>query len=120
MFDDDTSAGCPTPCNVSLPAGRHTVAIRAEGYRPAVRVFSIPHDTGLITNLEKAEGTLVLATDPPGLTVILDGVEQSRKTTATFALSVGQHKVELVHGAERRELTVEIRDGVTTAQTVKW
>ena len=35
-------------------------------------------------------------------------MEQSRKTTATFALSVGQHKVELVHGTERRELTVEI------------
>ncbi len=120
VFDQKSSTECKTPCTLTLPAGRHSVALRADGYRMALRTFNVPQDSGLIVNLEKAEGTLVLASDPPGLTVILDGREQARRTTATFVLPAGPHKVELLNGQERREMSVEIRDGVTTAQTVKW
>jgi len=120
VFDEEPATECHTPCTVTPPAGRHSVVVRAEGYRSELRTFTIPGATGQIVNLDRAQGFLTLATDPPGLTVFLDGKEQARKTTATFTLPIGTHRVELLNGTDRRELSVEIRDGVYTAQTVKW
>jgi hypothetical protein len=117
---DKNEMQCTVPCTVTLTAGRHTLLVRSAGYRDASRIIEIPRDPGLIVNLERMIGTLSLITNPAGLTVIIDGQEQSRKTPATFSLVPGPHRVEVVRGTERHALAVEIHDGSTIERSVDW
>jgi serine/threonine protein kinase len=120
VFDGDSARKCATPCNISLPPGRHTFLVTSAGYRDVQRIIDIPHDAGLIVNLERMSGTLHVTTNPSGLAVLIDGQEQPRKTPATFVLLPGQHRVEVVKGTEKQEFTVEIHDGSTITRTVDW
>ena len=119
-FDGSSDIKCRTPCTIALPAGRHTFIATAAGYRESRRILEIPHDTGFIVNLERMVGTLNLVTTPPGLTVLLDGQEQTGKTPAVFQLPPGPHHIELVKGADHQAFQVEIHDGSTVTRTVEW
>lgn len=112
-FDHDPSLKCATPCSMTLPAGRHTFVVQSPGYRDAYRIIDIPRDSGLIVNLERLAGLLTVSTNPSGLTILIDGQEQGRKSPATFSLPPGQHTLEIVKGTERHPLQVDIRDGST-------
>ncbi len=120
VFDSDPARKCTTPCNISLAAGRHTFLVTSAGYRDVQRIIDIPHDAGLIVNLERMSGTLHVNTTPSGLVVLIDGQEQPRKTPASFVLLPGPHRIEVVKGAEKQEFTVEIHDGATITRTVDW
>jgi len=118
IFDKNAALKCVTPCILTLPAGRHTFLVQSAGYRDAQRIIDIPHDSGLIVNLEKMSGMLTLNTNPPGLAIVIDGQEQARKSPATFVLLPGPHNVEIIKGSERHRISVEIHDGTTIEQNV--
>ena len=120
VFDGNAGLKCTTPCNLNLAMGRHTLLLKNAGYREAQRVFTLPSDPGLIVNLEATVGTLSLVTNPPGLTVIIDGQEQSRKTPANFPLAVGEHRVQVLRGSEKQEFTAQIRDNVVSQKNIDW
>ena len=119
-FDGNAELKCTTPCNLNLAMGRHTLLVKNAGYRDAQRVFSLPNDPGLIVNLEATAGMLSLVTNPAGLTVIIDGQEQTRKTPANFSLSVGEHRVQVLRGSEKQEFTAQIRDNVVSQKNIDW
>ncbi len=119
-FDGNAELKCTTPCNLNLAMGRHTLLVKNAGYREAQRVFNLPSDPGLIVNLEATLGTLSLVTNPAGLTVIIDGQEQTRKTPANFALAVGEHRVQVLRGSEKQEFTAQIRDNVVSQKNIDW
>ncbi len=120
VFDGNAEMKCTTPCNLNLAMGRHTLLVKNAGYREAQRVFTLPNDPGLIVNLEATAGMLSLVTNPAGLTVIIDGQEQSRKTPANFSLPVGEHRVQVLRGAEKQEFTAQIRDNVVSQKNIDW
>jgi serine/threonine-protein kinase len=120
VFDGNAEIKCTTPCNLNLAMGRHTVLVKNAGYREAQRVFTLPSDPGLIVNLDATVGTLSLVTNPAGLTVIIDGQEQARKTPANFPLAVGEHRVQVLRGAEKQEFTAQIRDNVVSQKNIDW
>ena len=120
IFDGDASRKCTTPCNISLPAGRHTFLVRSAGYRDVQRIIDTPHDAGLIVNLERMSGMLHVISNPVGLAVMIDGQQQAMKTPATFVLLPGTHKVTVVKGTEKQDFTVEIHDGSTISRTIDW
>ena len=120
VFDGDAARKCTTPCNISLPAGRHTFLVRSAGYRDVQRIIDTPHDAGLIVNLERMSGTLHVISNPPGLAVQIDGQPQPTKTPATFVLLPGTHKVTVVKGTEKQDFSVEIHDGSTISRTIDW
>ena len=119
-FDGNAELKCTTPCNLNLAMGRHTLLVKNPGYRETQRVFTLPSDPGLIVNLEATAGMLSLVTNPPGLTVIIDGQEQTRKTPANFSLPVGEHRVQVLRGAEKQEFTAQIRDNVVSQKNIDW
>ena len=100
--------------------GRHTLVVKNQGYRDAQRVFSLPSEPGLIINLEAAAGALRLVTNPAGLTVIIDGQQQARKTPADFTLPVGEHRIQVLRGTEKQDFTVQIRDNVVSQKNIDW
>jgi serine/threonine-protein kinase len=114
----DGSERCTAPCSVTLSMGRHTFVAHLAGYREAQRIIDIPRDTGLIVDLTRATGTLSLISVPPGLTVFVDGQEQSQKTPAHLTLNVGQHKIQVATGAIKQEFTVDVHDGSLITRTV--
>ena len=120
VFDGNTELRCTTPCSLNLPLGRHTLVVNSKGYREAQRVFNLPSEPGLIINLEATMGTLSLLTKPAGLAVIIDGQEQTRKTPADFSLSVGEHHVQVLRGAEKQEFSAQIRDNVVSQKSIEW
>jgi hypothetical protein len=83
-------------------------------------VFRLPDDPGLIVNMTARSGTLSVVSTPPGLAIFIDGQEQARKTPASLTLPVGTHRVQVVKGDDRQDLTVDIRDGVFTERSVDW
>jgi serine/threonine-protein kinase len=117
---DTSGIECTTPCNLTLPNGRHTFVLRRAGFRDIQKIITIPNDTGLIVDLVAMTGTLNLITNPPGVSVIVDGREQSQKTPLSLALPVGPHKVQLVKGNERQELEVDLSDGQFISKTISW
>jgi serine/threonine-protein kinase len=119
-FDGNAELKCTTPCNLNLAMGRHTLLLKNAGYREAQRVFTLPNEPGLIVNLEATAGMLSLVTNPAGLTVIIDGQEQTRKTPANFSLPVGEHRVQVLRGAEKQEFTAQIRDNVVSQKNIDW
>ena len=120
VFDGNAELHCTTPCTLNLPMGRHTLALNSKGFREAQRVFNLPSEPGLIVNLEPTMGTLSLVTKPAGLTVIIDGQEQARKTPADFSLSVGDHHVQVLRGTDKQEFTAVIRDNVVSQKSIEW
>jgi serine/threonine protein kinase len=120
VFDGDATLRCTTPCAINLSLARHSVNIKKDGYRETQRYFTLPTEPGLIVNLEQLIGTLVLSTNPGGLTVIIDGQEQSRKTPISVNLPVGPHRVQVVRGSDRQDFVVEIRDGVLSQKNIDW
>jgi serine/threonine-protein kinase len=119
-FDGDTSTRCKSPCNISLTPGRHTFVVTHPGYRDARRIIEVPRDAGSIVDLSKQMGSFSLITNPPGLTVIVDGQEQAKKTPANLSLSVGTHRVEVMKGTEKQEFTIDIHDGLLSSKTLDW
>ncbi len=120
IFDNDPSTRCKAPCNLSLTAGRHTFVVQHPGYRDAHRIVEIPRDAGSIIDLSKQMGSLSLITNPPGLTVIVDGQEQAKRTPANLNLTVGTHRVEVRKGTEKQEFTIDIRDNLLSSKFIEW
>jgi len=120
VFDDDPSTRCKSPCNITLSAGRHTFVVTHAGYRDAHRIIEVPRDAGLIVDLAKLMGSLSLITNPPGLTVIVDGAVQPQKTPANLSLAIGTHHVQVMKGTEKQEFTVDIRDGLLSSKLIEW
>jgi len=117
---DTSGIECTTPCNLTLPAGRHSFVLHQAGYRDLQKIINIPNDTGLIVDLVPMTGTLNLLTDPPGLTVMIDGREHPQKTPVNVTLPVGPHRIQVVKGAERQELQVDLSDGQFVSKTISW
>jgi serine/threonine protein kinase len=120
VFDHNSELSCTSPCNITLPAGRHTFQVTRAGYRDAQRIIEIPRDTGLIVNLEKMAGMLSVSSNPRGLPVFIDGQEQTEKTPATFTLPPGPHHVDVAKGSDKQSFTVDIHDGGTVTRSVDW
>jgi serine/threonine protein kinase len=120
IFDGIDQLQCTTPCTMNLAMGRHTVVVRSEGHRETQRVFTLPNDPGLIIVLEAMAGVLAVTTNPPGLTIAVDGNEEERKTPVSVRLPVGRHRLEVRKGNDRREFLVEIRDAVISQKHIEW
>jgi serine/threonine protein kinase len=117
---DTSGIECTTPCNLTLPAGRHVFVLRHAGFRETQKIINIPNDTGLIVELVPMTGTLNLVTDPAGLTVMIDGREHPQKTPVSLTLPAGSHKIQVIKGSERQDLQIDLSDGQFLSKTISW
>jgi hypothetical protein len=117
---DTSGIQCTTPCDLTLPAGRHVFVLRHAGFRETQKIITVPNDTGLIVDLVPMTGTLNLITDPTGLTVLIDGREHAQKTPLSLTLPVGPHKIQVVKGSERQDLQIDLSDGQFLSKTISW
>ena len=117
VFDSDRR--CVTPCKMMLTGGRHTFVVRHSGFRDAHRIIEIPRDSETLVTMDAATGMLTLLSDPPGMTIVIDGREQPQKTPARLVLPEGRHQVQVGSGGRTKQFSVEIRDGALVERTIE-
>jgi len=110
-IDGDNGRNCKSPCELSLPAGRHVLAVAMSGYRSSKKVFEAPKESEIFMNLDKLGGTLSVISDPPGATMAIDGKPQTRRAPAVLTLPPGHHEVDLTLDGRRARGEVDLLDG---------
>jgi hypothetical protein len=112
VIDNDPSLACTTPCNLNLPAGRHTMVASLDGYRRAPKIFTLPQESSMSLTLERMMGRLSVRTTPPGATIYVNGEPREEKTPAIFSLAAGKYRITVVkEGLPKQEDEVVVRDG---------
>jgi hypothetical protein len=120
VFDNNPALTCTTPCQLTLSAGRHTFSVKRDGYRTVQRIIEVPRDASARIELARMTGTLSLTTVPAGLTAFIDGQQQTARTPLSIRLPVGEHRVQVVNGADRKEIVVNIGDGEFSTHSIEW
>ena len=106
-----------TPFNISnLKPGTYSVRLEKAGYDPAVRKVNLPAggNIDLMFNLDSNTGGVDIVTQPPGITVYLDGRQVGitekdpehrniSKVLKIRNLSMGEHRITLAHKRARPE-----------------
>lgn len=110
-IDGDNGRNCKSPCQLSLPAGRHVLAVTLSGYRPSKKIFEAPKESEIFVDLDKLGGTLSVVSEPPGATMAIDGKLQARRSPATFSLPPGHHEVDVSLDGRRARGEVDLIDG---------
>ncbi|MDX2153193.1 MAG: serine/threonine-protein kinase [Bryobacteraceae bacterium] len=121
IIDNNAEIGCTSPCSVSLLPGRHSLAAKLEGHRPALKIFEVPRDAEISLSLDAYQGTLVVRTTPPGATITLNGKRQDKVTPAVLTLAAGKYKMVLSkEGLPDQEDELEIKDGALKNYDYSW
>jgi hypothetical protein len=111
ILDGGATPGCRTPCMIQLSAGRHSLDVHTEGYRPYPRVFNVPQERELFLQLTKVSGTLSLTSNPAGATIEINGELQNKRTPAIFNFAPGTYKVRVAHNGASLDFDVQLKDG---------
>ncbi len=104
----DNSATCSTPCSVTLPPGRHTLAATLSGFGISRKIFHVPQETSIIIPLARSLGVLLVSSDTPGSNVSVDGKSYGQ-TPITLRLTPGEHRVSVWDGSRWHDETVQIQ-----------
>ena len=117
-----------TPFDISnLKPGIYSIRLEKAGYDPAVRKVNLPagENLDLMFKLDSNTGGIDVATQPPGITLYLDGklvgvtekVPRSRNISKILKirnLSMGNHRLTLAHKRarpEKKNINFTIRKG---------
>jgi serine/threonine-protein kinase len=114
-MDGQADTACTTPCTLEASPGRHTVELRKNGFdleRREVEVTSGALELPAIV-LRSVQGTLMLTSDPPGATVLINGKRSPQATPAQIRLAPGSYSVTVEwKDGKQATRTVQIKDGI--------
>ena len=112
VVDNDLALTCTTPCNLNLPAGRHTLLASMDSFRRTPKIFNLPQEPTVSLTLERMMGRLSVRTQPPGATIYVNGEPRAEKTPAMFSLPAGKYRIAVVkEGLAKQEDEVVVKDG---------
>ena len=124
-----------TPLEIeAIDAGPHRVRVEQQGYDPNARNIELQPGESTVEEFRLASntGTILLTTDPDGVTVLVDGKEVGKTPPAKDlgqgisapypieGLSTGNHEVKFVKpGFYEKKQEVSVERGQTTTVNVK-
>jgi tetratricopeptide (TPR) repeat protein len=115
MFDQDGTIGritCLTPCQLTLPPGRHTFQASLKGYRDAPKIVPVGNKPEMVhVALEQKVGVLQVSSDPPGRFVFVNGSATGKVTPTSLRLPEGTHEIRVDIDGSPILKKIEIRDG---------
>lgn len=87
---------CTTPCRLELPPGTYEAYARAGGFETQRRSFQVADSTGTVAfSLAPVLGTLLIASEPDGANIWIDGKPHSQQTNARLRLPPGYYVVRV-------------------------
>ncbi len=112
MLDGKPDASCTTPCSLNTRPGRHSLLFTQAGFYSERREVTVGGEPVAIrVSMRPIQGTVMLATEPPGATVTVDGKPYFGETPLTMKLSVGKHVLTVTkQGLGSRQQTVDVTD----------
>lgn len=117
----ESGRGCRTPCEIQVPAGRHTVTFIAEGYSTLTQRFEAPAQDSVMARLDANTGTVYLGSTPSGASIRVDGKEVPAKTPTTLKLRAGRHKLEFSKdGYASQQHDVDVIEGAISDVNIRW
>jgi hypothetical protein len=92
-----------TPLSAELPAGQYAIRMEARGYDPQelTNNVAIGQESVVEFNLIKSSGTILLTTEPPGISVYLDGETRGTTHSADLNLISDQLHIDFVPKGKR-------------------
>jgi len=89
------------PFSSDLAAGKYTIRAEARGFDPLVRtnIVTVGTEEVVELNLVKSSGTILISTEPPGISVYMDG--ELRGTTKGARLISEQLQIDFVPRGKR-------------------
>jgi uncharacterized membrane protein len=115
MLDNNSAASCKTPCILAVAPGRHTIALRQDGYQQEsreIRIIDSPIEVPMVS-LRAHAGTLMLTSEPAGAAIFLNEKPMPQKTPAQIKLAPGTYNVRVEKDGLRKSEAVEIHNGET-------
>lgn len=108
------------PITLDLPVGSHEVLLRTATSARTLTVdvsagSQVVHHVDVDGGLAALTGTLRVSTEPEGLPVTVDGVEQGAAPIELRDLSPGLREVQIVAGRTTLKRTVPVEAGIATA-----
>ena len=113
--DENPEWRCVTPCEpMQLPLGEHSVVANREGYGLQRRTIAVNHaEMTLDLWLEPRQSVLVIASDPAGGRIFLDGRDTGKVTASRVFVSAGRHSIRIVKGTLEASRTIEVQASET-------
>lgn len=106
-LNDQYKAETPFATN-AIPAGQYSVRVELAGYLPQTRACTVSagEETVLEFKLVRNCGTLLLSTEPPGVTVFLDGEKRGLTSALGQEPISSQLTIDMIpQGAHKLQLT---------------
>ncbi len=119
VVDEQEETTCQTPCDLRLPAGRHTLTATAPGFNVARRIVRLPDENDLTIKLDQSMGVLLLTSTPSGSDVSVDG-KPAGQTPVTLRLTTGTHQLSLARGEQRHEESIVIDTDQFVSRNLDW
>jgi len=101
---------CIAPCSVNAAPGRHELAVTMPGYQIERREVEI--GTGGIelppVILRAITGTLMVTSEPPGATIVVNGKKLTQVTPAQLSLAPGSYNVTVEKDGKEGSRAVDV------------
>ncbi len=111
MIDNDATKTCRTPCSMTLPSGRHTVAVDLPGYRRELRIIELMSPREIFINMTRNTGIVRVGSKPPGAQIMINNQLRRETTPASFMLPVGKYRISVIKDGRRADQDIDVREG---------
>lgn len=102
-----------TPAEITLTPGQHLVTLRAEGCKPEHHTVMIDDGgrTSLNVQLEKITGILIVASEPKGAEITVEGISYGTTPALITTLPLGTYQLALsLSGYKPKTVEVAVKD----------
>jgi serine/threonine protein kinase len=111
--DHNNDAACQSPCSAELPAGKHSIVAKKDGYYQLAKDFDVEGQEGVTLTLVPITGTALIDSNPPGASITVNGTLRPEMTPASIVLPVGQYKIRWTkEGFEPYEFELTVSAGL--------
>jgi hypothetical protein len=112
VLDGKGSVSCLTPCVLHAKPGIHQITFSLNGYRHEVREFRVQDQTLDIpaVNMQEVMGSLLVATSPPGASIMLNGEALPQTTPAALSLKPGSYRITVAKNGVTKTERVQLGD----------
>jgi predicted Ser/Thr protein kinase len=121
-LDGHSAVSCRTPCTITAPPGRHFLEITLAGYQREHRDIDVtggPQDLPPIV-LHREGGTIMLASEPPGAEISVNGKSADKVTPAQLNLPPGTYTITVNKDGRSESRSVTITNGSISAMKVQF
>ncbi len=107
----DREKTCTAPCELQLPAGRHTLVATMDGYGRELRIVELRRPLEIFVNMSPSTGTIRVESKPPGAQILVNNQVRSETTPATLVLPPGNYRVTVIKDGRRADQDILVRAG---------